>query len=452
MKINRDFFDHPVVPDFILCKANKERIGTLRCTEKSMDCKFNDMDEIHFTTYLYLDNEKNPYYDAVDVMKYILLPDVGFFSITSVNIQSEDTEFEYKTVTAKSYECLLAQKYLEEFSINMGTAWSIDGVQLYNIQEKDKSLLHLVLEKCPDWTIGHVDTSLQTMQRSFEISRQDIYSFINNDIAEAFACFFLFDTLHNTVNIYTEDTVGKDTNIHVSYCNLLKSTDLSCTTDNIKTCLTITGSDDLTIREINMGYDRIYNFDYYNSTEFMSHNLYDAYNKWVKLRQSLLPAYTPLLSQYQDYYTQIHFLDHQKMPSVSGSTDWTEYGLQPLKEQLAAYEQRQAVSMKAGHGDPSSPFYATRYLPVYHTIQDISAQIKIVEGQISALRDLQNVVAEQMSEIISAVSMQNNFTEEERKELSTFIREEEWSSSNYIVTDSMTDEERFTMLRDLLKF
>lgn len=232
----------------------------------------------------------------------------------------------------------------------------------------------------------------------------------------------------------------------------MKNTNLSCNTDNIKTCLTITGSDDLTVREINMGYDKIYNFDYYNSTEFMSQKLYDAYNKWVALRSEKLPTYTSLLSQYQAYYKQINYLTHEKMPSVTGSAAWTEYGLQPLKEQLAAYERRQSVSMKAGHGDPSNRFYESEYLPIYNTIQDITAQIKLMEEQIKSLYDQQSIVSDQMSEIINTVSMQNNFTEEELKELTTFIREDELNSSNYVVTDIMTDDERFEMLNELLKF
>lgn len=452
MKIKRDFFDNPSVPDYILCKANKERVGVLECTEKNIEFKFNELDEINFTTYLYINGEKNPYYDEVDVMKYILLPDVGFFAITSVEVGSEATEFEHKTVTAKSCECLLAQKYLEEFVINMGSAESIDGVQFYNISEKDKSLLNLVLDKCPDWKLGHIDPALMTMQRSFEISRQDIYSFLNTDAAEAFECFFLFDTLHNTINVYKEDNIGKDTDIHISYVNLLKNTKLSCNTDNIKTCLTITSADDLTVREINMGYDKIYNFNYYNSTEFMSQKLYDAYNKWTALRSSKLPTYTSLLSQYQDYYKQINYITHEKMPSVTGSTDWSDYGLEPLKEQLAAYEQKQSVSMKAGHGDPSSQFYNSEYLPIYNTIQDITAQIKEIESQIIALQNQQSSISNQMSAIITAVDMQSNFTEEELKELTAFIREDELNSSNYVVTDTMTDDEKFEMLNELLKF
>lgn len=452
MKINSDFFDDPVIPDYILCKANKERIGVMHCIEKTLDYKFDDLDEINFTTYLMLDNEKNPYYDAIDVMKYVLLPGIGFFSIISVTTNSEGTEHESKSVSAKSCECLLAQKYIEEFVINMGTTESIDGVQFYNIRDKSTSLLHLILEKCPEWSIGHIDSSLLTMQRSFEITRQDIYSFLNGEAAEAFECFFVFDTLNNTINVYREDNAGKDTDIHVSYVNLLKRTNLSCSTDNIKTCLTITGADDLTVREINMGYDKIYNFDYYNSTDFMSKNLYDAYNKWVALRKSKLPLYTALLSQYQEYYKQISFLTHKKMPSLTGSTNWAEYGLQPLKDQLSIFEQKQAISMKAGHGDASNRFYHSEYLPIYNTIQSINAQLKITEKQLADLHSQQSLIFSQMSEIIESVSMQNNFTSEEAKELSTYIREDELNSSNYIVTDVMDDDERFELLDALLAF
>lgn len=452
MRINRDYFDNPVVPDYVLCKANKERIGVLRCTEKKLNLKFNSLNGIIFTTYLFIDGEKNIYYDSIDVMKYVLVPEFGFFAITSVEIESEGSEFEYKSVTAKSCECLLAEKYLEDFVINAGTVESIDGVRFYDLRNKDKSLLHLVLDKCPSWKIGHIDSALLTMERSFEVTRQDIYTFLIKDTSEAFGCIFLFDSLTDTINVYQEENVGKNTNIHISYNNLAKSTKLSCSTDNIKTCLSLKGSDDLTIREINMGYDKIYNFEYYNSTDYMSKALYNAYNKWITLRKSKLPEYTAFLSQYQDYYKQINYLTHKKMPSVTGSTDWTEYGLQPLKEQLEAYEQRQSVAMKAGHGDPSSPFYESQYLPVYNTIQSIQAQIAVIESQLSSLKAGQDSIQSQMAQIIDAVSIENNFTEAERKELNSFIREDELSSDNYIVTDSMTDDERFEMLNDLLKY
>lgn len=452
IKVTNDYFDNPLPLDFVLTKANRDRIGVLQCSEKTADIKYNDLNQVNFTTYLYIDNEKNIYYDSIDVMKYLLIPDVGFFSITDCDTHSEGTEFEYKSVTAKSYECLMADKYLENFVINMGTVESIDGVQFYNIGDKSHSLLHLVLEKCPDWTVGHIDSSLVTMERSFEISRQDVYSFLMDDVAAAFECVFIFDTLSGKINIYRADTYGEDSDIHVSYNNLLKSTDISCSTDQIKTCLTITGADDLNIREINMGYEKIYNFDYYNSLEYMSNELYRAYNAWVALRNQNSDAYTSLLSQYQNYYKNINYLTSEKMPDEPGSTDWTQYGLNPLKEQLSVYEQKQSVSMKAGHGDSSSSFYASEYLPIYNSIISIKKQIAIVENEIKTLKAKQDSINAQMNAIIRLVSMENNFSEDELKELSAFIKEDELNSSNFVVTETMTDDERFDMLNQLLQF
>lgn len=387
-------------------------------------------------------------------MKYILLPDIGFYAISSVNIQSEGTKLEHKEVTAKSYECLLGQKYLDTFTINMGTTESIDGVRLYNIANPDKSLLHLVLEKCSDWTIGHVDVALQTMERSFEVTKQDVYSFMTTDMSEAFECIFLFDTLTNTINAYQEKNVGEDTDIYVSYNNLLKSTNISCNIDNIKTCLTLTGADDLNIRDINMGYDKIINLEYFNSTDFMSQSLYDAYNKWIKKRNDNLNIYTSLLSQYENYFTQINELTHLKMPSNPDSTNWYEYGLVPLQEKLAAYEQRQAVMMKAETATcvPESNNYASDYLPIYNTIEEIKQQIAKVTSQINSLQNVQNSIYNQMSTIIKDVSMENNFTKEQLEELTPLIREDELSTSNFVVTDTMTDEERFEMLHAFLEY
>lgn len=453
MKFNRDYFNNPTIPDYILCKANKERVGIIKCTAKNIVHKFNDLDEITFTTYMNIDGKKNPSYEAIDTMKYILLPDIGFFSICECKTRSEGTEFEHKEVTARSYECLMAQKHVENFIINMGTTGSIDQVSFFNLADKEHSLLHLILsEKCPDWKIGHLDTSLVTMQRSFEVTRKNIYLFLMEDVAQAFGCVFLFDTLTNTINIYKEENVGEDTNVYISYNNLLKSTEISSNTDDIKTSLTLKGADDLTVREVNMGQDTIINIDFYHSTDFMSQNLYDSYGKWKVLRESKVNEYNVLLSQYQEYYSQINYLTNKKMPDTVGSTNWAEYGLMPLKEQLSAYEQKQAVMMKSGWGNTDNPYYSTSYLPVYNTIQEINAQIKVIDSELEKLNTEQTEIYNQMFDIMNLIAMENNFTEDELAELSTFIREDELSSDNYIVTDTMTDEERFEMLEDFLEY
>lgn len=142
--------------------------------------------------------------------------------------------------------------------------------------------MHLSLEKFPEWKIGHIDPELYTVQRCFEVTRQDVYSFLTTDVAQAFHCIFDFDTIHHRIHVYQENSMGEDTNIFVSYHKLLKNTNISSSIDDIKTCLTVLGADDLNLREVNMGYDRIYNLDYFHDLDYMSKGLYDAYTLWAK--------------------------------------------------------------------------------------------------------------------------------------------------------------------------
>ena len=401
---------------------------------------------------MFVDNQKSIAYDSIVEGQYIEVEELGRFIISSVNVGSKGKEFEYKDCEAIGIETMLGQKYLELFTINMGTTESIDGVKFYNLANPEKSLLHLVLGKCPDWTIGHVDTSLMTVERCFEITRQDVYSFLTQDVATAFQCVFLFDTLHQRINIYSEDTVGNDTDIFVTYNNLLKSTNISSSIDDIKTCLTVTGADDLNLREVNMGYDKIYMLDYFNSTEFMSKGLYDTYNKWIKKWNDNVSGYSSLISQFQNYYNQIDNLTNKKMPTNPESTNWAEYGLVPLKEKLATYEQKQAAMIKAGQGNKDHKDYTKLYLPVFNAINSIKAQIKVVEKQLSSLKTKQSSIGAQMDNIISSIDMRNNFNAPQLNELSKFISEDELSTQNFVVTDTMTDSERMDMLKEMLEF
>lgn len=461
MILGLDSYNNLEIPSYILCKPNNDRIGSINCIEKKHTFKFNDYDEIKFTTHLYINEKKNILYEKINELMHIELPDIGRFVISDISIQSEGTRFETKECVAVSEEVLLAQKYLELFTINMGTTGSVEdeeditaikNVSFYNLSNPSRSLLHLILEKCPDWTIGHVDNELYTMECSFDVDRQDIYSFLTTDVSKAFHCIFDFDTINHKINAYKESTIGKDTNIHISYSNLVKNVSISSSTDDIKTCLTVTGADDLSIREVNMGYDRIYNFDYFHSLDYMSQGLYDAYNVWIELWNSKVEEYEKLSVEYQGYYDDIHFLESGKMTDDPESKDWTLYGLNPLKEKLAANEQKQAVMIKAGQGEETHKDYETMYLPIYNEIVAIKEQITVVEEEIAKLKKEQETYGKQMDEIIKLVDMNNNFTDEQLQELTKYIRENELSSDNYYVSEIDTDSERMNTLHNLLDY
>lgn len=466
----KDAFDVYADTPFILCKPNGDRVGEQRVTEKNRIRKFMEYDEISFKTYLKMDHKDNPYYADVKELMLIEIPEIGEYVITQLNVNSESDYNESKTCTALSSEVQLAQKYLELFTINMGTTESQDGIQLYNEGVPTKSLLHLVLEKCPDWTIGYVSTELRTVQRSFEVSREDVYSFLTTEAAQAFEAVFEFDTLAHEINVYKEEEYGQDINVALSYNNLLLSTDISSSTDDIKTCLTVTGDNDLNLREVNLGSDRIYNIDYFHDLSYMSQSLYDAYTVWREKYSEAAEDFTPQTTQRHQLVKQKNYQVSEKQPENppdpdDGLTDedWTEYSLNGLKEKKAANEQALAVSMKAGYGDPGNPegtdeekrqnqMYNEQYQPVYNRIQAIDREILVRQAQIDTVQTQIDSVDESMDQLVTYASINSNFTVEQQKELSKFIREDELSSSNYIVTDTMDEDERFEMLNDMLEY
>ena len=544
MIINRNTLGQIEVPNCVLIKASDERVGILNCTAKSYAKKYNDMDTLSLEVPLYTDGELTPFYDDIDIMKYVEAPTVGTFAIKTVNIVNEGQTNEFKKLECQSRECELGQKYLEEFAINEGTTGSIDGVSFYNPGNQSYSLLHLaVAEKCPGWSFDHISASLWSMKRSFEVSRQDIYSFLMNDVAEAFECIFVFNSSSMTISAYTEAEYGKDIDIHVSYNNLLENTNLDYSIDEVKTCLTLKGDDDLDVREVAMGYDRIYNFNAYASLDYWSQSLLDAYNAWQTLIASPVnldlfayktgvitraelqgknyeEAFTILLTKYQNYYTQISEWQTTKLPygintrknpgygtvsytedgsdavtferqtatqlvsslPSSGNTNtlylinnsptwdmyryngqwvhlnhWYNCAVEELEVLSNAAQKQQATAMKAGYGDPDPNGahynrYIDTYLPAYYMYNALAKQIASVNNAILSLRLDQDIIIADKNIVTQTTSMVNNFTPAQLKELSTFIREDELSSNNYVVTDIMTEEERFEMLNALLAY
>lgn len=224
-----------VKPDVYLCETDKTKICKLETTDLKGTFKFNAYSEISFTVGRVYDDlltgeqKVNPYYDKIEALRLIYIEGEGFgyFEIQDPEIVSDGIK-EVKNITANSLEYNLSQKYLEDFYINTGETdskeviYAIDNnlkdsngrlmitpVTLYKPETPELSLLHLVLEKAYGWSIGHVDSSLQTMSRTFEISRSSIYDFIMQDICEKFNCFAIFNTIENKIDFYAEARITK---------------------------------------------------------------------------------------------------------------------------------------------------------------------------------------------------------------------------------------------------
>lgn len=412
-----------VAPKVFLCETDKTKICELNTIGLHGTFKFNSYSEISFDVPRTLidtvtgESYIHPYYDKIEALRLLYLPGFGYFEIQDPSINSDGIK-EIKSINAFSLEYSLSQKYLVNFIINnQDLEGNLGGgdpsvisklyddyaagkytyeeynklltdittgdplVQFYNKQDPSHSLLHLVLQKAYGWTIGHVDQSLVTQTRSFNVDRESIYDFLMNEVAQTFKCYFVFDTVHNIINVYSEtnsikfngdgstttfilspiftdlgdvtingyrtldysyDTetgiiqfmeppeVGSiievndgaqtewQTNVFVSFDNIASEMEYSYEADNIKTCLKVTGADDLDINDVNLGFGYVMDLSYFNTPEWMGQELYEAYNKYLKLVNEKTPIYTNLLQEYNKLWNEYSELYNRVTTDTKG--------------------------------------------------------------------------------------------------------------------------------------
>ena len=167
------------------------------------------------------------------------------------------------------------------------------NVQFYNNNPSKKglSLLHLIFENIPDWEIGNVDQSLWRKERKFSEDRISVYDFIQNNLSETFGCVAVWDSLSGKVHFYeeveddsnieNEIMTGFETDVFVSKDNLASEIKVNYSSDDIKTKLVVTGSDDLDIREVNLGRNEIMDLSFYHTLDWMEQDLFEAYDDYL---------------------------------------------------------------------------------------------------------------------------------------------------------------------------
>ena len=380
-------------PRLFLCQADKEKICELDASNVKGSFKFNSYSELSFEVgRVYNDiingsTKVNPYYDKIEATRLLFLENFGYFELQAPELTSDGIK-ESKSCTAYSLEYTLSQKYLENFYINTGEVDSVEviyaqkkykenankhivPVSLYNSKTPELSLLHLVLEKdYGGWKIGHVDDSLKTLSRQFEVDRESIYDFLMNEVCEKFNCYIVFDTMDNTINLYAESLTSKfigdgatnvftisppfsqintvsvdgykttrwqydeltgtltlddtpaagahievvdgaltewETDVFVTFDNLSQEIKIDYNADDIKTVLTVTYGDDGDIREINLGLPYITDLSYFYTVDWMGQDLYDAYTTYLQKTNSEQTQYTENSKQMQDYAGWIDF-------------------------------------------------------------------------------------------------------------------------------------------------
>lgn len=189
-------------------------------------------------------------------------------------------EYNQKLEDSNNSDQLSQKLYVKKFK----------NVQFYNANIPELSLLHLIFENIPEWRIGNVDQSLWHRERQFSQDRISIYDFLMNDVSETFGCTFVWDSLTGLVHCYeeveddemeNEASTRWETDVYISKNNLASECSVKYSSDNIKTKLVVTGSDDLDIREVNLGRNEIMDLSFYHTEDWMEKDLFERYSDYL---------------------------------------------------------------------------------------------------------------------------------------------------------------------------
>ena len=334
IKIDFDAAHNPQSPTIILAKKNGDKLGRLDAVEIESTDSMNDASEISFKVYKTVDENKNNLWD--EIVNFRLIYCLEWNQWFEITVETDEDTKTVKTVTGINLgRAELSQIMLYNVEINTEDDIAREDYDkdhptiFYNPDRPSSSLLHRMLEKAPHYTIGHVDSTIAKIQRTFSFDDTSICDGFQ-DVAEEIKCLFVFDVnadkygnLKRAVSVYDlesnchkcgyrgeytdvcpkcgstdiDEGYGKDTTIFVTADEIADSINMSSDTDSIKNCFKLEGGDDLmtaTIRNCNPnGSDYIW----YISDD-TKHDMSDELVKAID-------SYNKLYAKYQNDYVYL---------------------------------------------------------------------------------------------------------------------------------------------------
>ena len=442
-----DFLNNLERPPIYIAKKDKTILGTVSIYDDlSLTFNLNAYQTASFKIYRDVNGKRQKHYDDFQEDRLIMIQGIAWYKI-HVETNIENTGIS-KSITANSLECMLCNKRLIDFECNTGEILYDDYVRtiFYDPSNPKGSLLHRVLNVAPSWSVGHVDATLASKQRSFDVDDNDLYSFLTGDVSEAFNCLFIFDTFNQTVNAYDLDNYGEDTSIYVSMDNLAQSMTESIDENSVITCYRVNGGDGIYINEVNPNStNKIYNFEYYLPE--MEESLQNKVKLYNEKYQSLKPQYEEIMKRLGDQIGVIQELE-TRLPDDLNSKDWTKYGLQFLDSKVKSFKTMDELYCAQGMNKPDNLSY-NLYLQNLEDLNSATAEYNKRESEVDSATDVYNSIIAERNAVQAQLDMDEWFTLDEWKSLDCYVVEETYDNDNFITTDNTTDTERFDIERQL---
>lgn len=451
MKVRFDSLNRFETPKLYVCNPGCEYrdglmtnvVGCLSdTTDEELVLNFNAVSELNFRAYRIRrdDSNDNAYsfamYNALKNRRLIFMEDIGFFVITSVS-DGYENGYQYKDIRAESCETEIAQKTLTYIE---------DGTYLFT------NLIEKIVATLPAWTVGYIDAEVADKHRTFtDISTElNTLAFLQDNIQDAYECICLFDIINRRINIYDQNSYVKETNIHITKEDVINSIDISETSDDLYTAISVSGDNNLTIASVNpLGTNVIYNFDYY--LDWMSPTLKDKVESWIDLMDTRRDEYYGINLEYYNSLTTRFDLQSDL---AQYETQITMY--RRCRENVVANGDTSDVAEYSEAAVESGGINISIGKEIDETIAELDNLIAIAQNRYDSTQEALNEVNHKIEslmtsiqEIQAEVSINNYFTQSEYNELYNYIYEGAYNDEYITITDSMTYSEKFEQMKTL---
>ena len=337
----------------VICALNGVQIKSVEYEQQLKD--FNRL-TFNVDRYIDVDGEyvESAGYEKLKDHMTIYLEGLDYFQLQEPSLQNDNGRYEYKACEVYSDEKTFEDKDMKGLSFNKGTKDSMEMLATNNVDDMgyakeyitfcndrnhELSLMHLVLDRVPGWSVGYIDPIIKNEKYSFEADNTNAYAFLNTTVANVVKCVFYFDTINRTVSAYAKENIGKDTNIFIGWRNALNMLKMTPQTDTMYNALTIQGDEELDITRVNYGRSQIYNLDYYLTTNYFPQETIDKVKAWQKWQTDNHAKYIENGKKSAEYQAKIDEIYYRVPNDGIQIAQYKTMDQETLEKTLKMYEQ-----------------------------------------------------------------------------------------------------------------
>lgn len=415
MVVTFDSISFDEQPRLILKTAGGTHLGVIGCaTEVHLTASYNELSVLEFNVPEFIDGNRTMYYDDIVGMRLIDIPEIGVFSLTTPSEIGEGATT-YKHCSAYSLE--------NEFTYKKITLPQTT-YKFWDAQSPEDTVIGIILDTMPSWSIGYIPASIANKYRTFEVSNENCYSFLKNTAQKSYGCIIDFDTHERMINVRDIEAPVATQPVFLSLDNLARNIEVEENANEIVTRLDVNGADGLDIRDVNpTGTNKLINLDYFMDSNNFSQSIVGKYSAWKQDCENNERSYYVLSVEFA-ILTERGVAQKAKLADMKG--------------ELTSLENQQAVIISSIAQAISSQ---TDLDAINAKISAKKAEISAKESEISSIEEERQTILSDLKSINDLCRFEDRFTDEELIEIDKYIRDGDVSDPSFVATDvvSFTD-------------